>query len=625
MTTDRQARVSGGFGAGVGAALVMMLVMAILRFTTNTISIPELIERGLISLAGGRVELFFTNTLGVGGKALLLVIIVEGTLLLRGLLGWAFTRLWPVERDISGWRWISGLLYGLVVGLLYNLLFLPQTLEADAPANVASSHYSSSLLPFSVPVWLNMFLLSTVFGLTLVALLRWPRPAMGTPEVSANTFAGAMSRRHFTKVVAGGALALVGGAPLWIGVKSAFAHTSLVTRATHAASNVGWRQLGALNVARQPKANFRESDMLYNPDDSMYYVFSTEGDGNPPPPTPIFSSTADTPTTIIAPGHRLKVGMQMFISGHNNSDGTSSALNNRSAYLYYRVSAVNIGGNPDTFQLVLWGDPTTPVASTGGHGGIINYLPDPHIAMRRASTPEGITRASGGDYVEYVSSGVWYPTVIKEGSFGSSTWHLWGTTLWGTTRVPTLGHLTLKGDHPGPSTWPEVATDGSPLLLGDISVRKNPADGYWYAVALYGGSLNDIRIYRSKDITAGNTWELVGSVFADGHPSWATTATPDPNICFADGRAYVLFTGGKVADQWSTGIVEVDIITGKAKGPAAILLKYGAYPSWMNSVLSDLVFVPAGHDGVDRIFAFGGTPYHSGQSAVWGCLDLPVS
>src|SRR5690242_15380608 len=73
--------VPGGFGAGVGAAVAMMLVMAVLRLTTNTVSIPELMEESLIRLTGGQVEAFFINSLGVGGKALLLVTIVEGTLL----------------------------------------------------------------------------------------------------------------------------------------------------------------------------------------------------------------------------------------------------------------------------------------------------------------------------------------------------------------------------------------------------------------------------------------------------------------------------------------------------------------------------------------------------------------
>lgn len=426
-----------------------------------------------------------------------------------------------------------------------------------------------------------------------------------------------MGRRAFTKALAGGALALTWGMPPRLGAWRARVPTTLVTRAAHSARRVGWRQLGILNGAFPSTANFRESDILYNPEDRMYYVFSTEGDGNPLPPTPIAASTAANPTTITAPGHYLKVGMQLYISGHlNNSDDKPSALNNRGAHHYYQVSAVNVGGDPAAFQVVSaahgW-----PVASKGGYDGLLNYLPDPHIAMRRASSPEGIALASGEDYVEAICSGIWYPTVIKEGEWSSSSWHLWGTK-----GAHNIGHLVLKGDRPGPAVWTKGATLGAPLLLGDISVRRNPADGYWYAVGLYRDSNTDMRIYRSKDILSDDLWEPVGAVFANGRPSWATASTPDPNICFVDGRAYVLFAGGKVVGQWNTGIVEVNMTTGMAKGPAVILLEYGTYPIWMNSVLSDLVFVPSGHDGVDRIFAFGSVPYHSGQSAVWGCLDL---
>src|SRR3989442_1463393 len=92
-TDKRTAAIPGGFGAGVGAAVVMMLVMGLLRFVSNTITIPELMEESLIRLTGGRIEAFFINLLGVGGKALLLVTIVEGTLLLGGALGLAYTRL----------------------------------------------------------------------------------------------------------------------------------------------------------------------------------------------------------------------------------------------------------------------------------------------------------------------------------------------------------------------------------------------------------------------------------------------------------------------------------------------------------------------------------------------------
>src|SRR5689334_14187215 len=82
-TADKRliTHLNGGFGAGVGAALVMLVVMAVLRLTTNTLSIPELLEDSLTKLAGGQLESYFINNLGVGGKALLLVSIVEGTLL----------------------------------------------------------------------------------------------------------------------------------------------------------------------------------------------------------------------------------------------------------------------------------------------------------------------------------------------------------------------------------------------------------------------------------------------------------------------------------------------------------------------------------------------------------------
>src|SRR5947209_8486872 len=105
VNTRRGGWIRGGFGAGVGASLAMMLVMAVLRLTTNTISIPELMEERLIGLVGGKIESIFINQLGVGGKALLLVSIVEGTLLLGGLLGLAFTHFWPLRSFSS--RWLS--------------------------------------------------------------------------------------------------------------------------------------------------------------------------------------------------------------------------------------------------------------------------------------------------------------------------------------------------------------------------------------------------------------------------------------------------------------------------------------------------------------------------------------
>ncbi|HEX8597450.1 MAG TPA: molybdopterin-dependent oxidoreductase [Chloroflexia bacterium] len=231
MASIRNAVIRGGFGAGVGAALAMMLVMAVVRFTTNTASIPELMEDTLIQLTGGQTNSFFINSLGVGGKALLVVLIVEGTLLLGGLLGLAFTHLWLNAVRFSLPRYLSGLAYGLILGLLLNTVFLPifghgffgsTGLQVTAPPDVALTIYGDSLAPYGVPMWVNMFLLSLVFGLALAYLLPWP--ARVTSAEGATTMATApMGRRGFNKAIGGTLLALFGGGVLWVGIRQALA------------------------------------------------------------------------------------------------------------------------------------------------------------------------------------------------------------------------------------------------------------------------------------------------------------------------------------------------------------------------------------------------------------------
>lgn len=214
----------GGFGAGVGAALVMILVMAILRFTTNTISIPEVMEDGLLRIVPGEIKSGIINSLGVGGKALLLVSILEGTLLLGGLLGLAFTKLWPAWRNMGGKRWLSGLTYALILGAFLNVVFLPIFAQgffgsnaalATAPPDISQALYGRSLAPFGIPVAINMFLLALVFGLTLVKLLRWPNSVTaGSMEIAALD-APDPERRNVMKALGGTAVAVVGGGALW--------------------------------------------------------------------------------------------------------------------------------------------------------------------------------------------------------------------------------------------------------------------------------------------------------------------------------------------------------------------------------------------------------------------------
>ena len=236
MASMRQAVIRGGFGAGVGAALAMMLVMAVLRFTTNTTSIPELMEDSLVRLTGGQINSFFINNLGVGGKALLLVTIAEGTLLLGGLLGLAFTHLWLRAVSLSLPRYLSGLVFGLLLGLLLNAVFLPivdqgffgsTALEVTAPPEIAQSIYGDSLAPYGLPMWFNMFLLAAVFGLALAYLLPWPATVTASEGAAVTVGAAPLDRRGFNKAIGGTLLALFGGGVLWVGIRQALAPPSV--------------------------------------------------------------------------------------------------------------------------------------------------------------------------------------------------------------------------------------------------------------------------------------------------------------------------------------------------------------------------------------------------------------
>ncbi|HEY0069505.1 MAG TPA: hypothetical protein VGE04_06000, partial [Chloroflexia bacterium] len=286
MAPTRKAVIRGGFGAGVGAALAMMLVMAVLRFTTNTTSIPELMEDSLVRLTGGQVNSFFINNLGVGGKALLLVSIAEGTLLFGGLLGLAFTHQWLNEVRFTVPRYLSGLAFGVLLGLLLNAVFLPivgqgffgsTALEVTAPPDIALSLYGDSLAPYGVPMWVNMFLLAAVFGLALAYLLPWPStvkaadgaaPLAGTP----------VDRRGFNKAIGGTLLALFGGGVLWVGIRQALAPPSVAAV----------QEVDVTELARQAAA-----------------TRVAEIGGTPTRPAPTSTAEAPTPTAEPEPGKEL--------------------------------------------------------------------------------------------------------------------------------------------------------------------------------------------------------------------------------------------------------------------------------------------------------------------------------
>jgi DMSO/TMAO reductase YedYZ molybdopterin-dependent catalytic subunit len=217
MSTPQAApiRPQKGFGAGAGAALAMIAVMAVLRFSFGVPSIPELLQGAFLRLVPGDLFEFMIHLLGPGAKVLLLVSILEGMVLVGGLLGWLFVRNWrpaapgagTLARMAAERNW-SGVLYGLLVGVaLVVIFFLLYVLGVFNPQP------STSVL---LPVSISLILYGLVYGLSLISLLPWTAPvaAPAPKEAPTATIAGA-DRRDFLRVAGGTALALVGGVGLW--------------------------------------------------------------------------------------------------------------------------------------------------------------------------------------------------------------------------------------------------------------------------------------------------------------------------------------------------------------------------------------------------------------------------
>lgn len=208
--TAPTARLQKGFGAGAGAALIMILAMALVRFL-GVMSIPELLQGAFLRLVSGDMFEFMIHLLGPGAKVLLLVQVLEGILLVGGLLGYAYARGWrpagaaaPAFARLRANRYQGGALFGLLVGLglvaifwlLYALrIFNPQPAESTLPA-----------------VNLSLLFYGLVFGVALVSLLPWPNATTTNVEPVADAEEG---RRGFLRMAGGTALALIGGGALW--------------------------------------------------------------------------------------------------------------------------------------------------------------------------------------------------------------------------------------------------------------------------------------------------------------------------------------------------------------------------------------------------------------------------
>lgn len=402
----------------------------------------------------------------------------------------------------------------------------------------------------------------------------------------------------------------VGGASLADALTAAASQRAydpvLVAASAAAARTNAWRLLGLLT-----NDAFREADIIYNSDDAMYYVFNTEADGNPPPYAlwTITASTPGNPTILqLDQPHGLAQGARRYLLTISGCDVT--ALNG---------SRYCTAPTATTLSVAV----STSVAATTG--SVERIASTPQVGMRRAATPEGIAAASGADYISEVAIQDYFPTIVKEGSGAGSTWYMFGFDSTGaTTRRRFLGASPT-----GPGVFGSAST--LPMTLGDISVRRNPLDGKWYAVGIIADTSDDTTaLYVNSDITNNAGWtQITADLWQGGAlaPAWAAGNKPDPNIAFLDGRAYLLFTAASVAAPgvWSGGIAAIDLASGVVVGAPVQLSEPATYQDWQRgNPISDLVLL-RGPDGVARIYGFVNAPADAAGAWGWGVLDLSAA
>ena len=395
---------------------------------------------------------------------------------------------------------------------------------------------------------------------------------------------------------------------------------SLVTRAFKEAVDDGWRQLGTLTTTGQW---FRETDIFYNSDDGYYYAFNTEMTGGVAPtggPYTISTWTRVTTTATLnlSSAHNIPVGtfgtFTIAGTGSTQLNGVKSAFATSTTQVTYTVT--NAGGTSGT------GGTMTRTASEVGM-----------VGMRRSTTLEALTAASGADYVPRVTSAIWYPTVVLVlgATPAQNVWHLFGPGSSGN-----IQRKSYTGAYPSASNAFGTASNvltlnnaGQPM--GDPSIRLNPNDNYYYCVGTDGTATpTTTLIYKiaAASIATDGWANVTTNVWADiGLPPYFATGVVDPNLAFIGDRVYLTFDGTPTgaAGTFGIAVVELDPVTYKAIGLVAQLQTPATYESWQGStVLGDPQYIDCA-DGVPRIVGFTNNLTYDGTgNGTWGCLDLPT-
>jgi DMSO/TMAO reductase YedYZ molybdopterin-dependent catalytic subunit len=204
LSTERQDTgvVSQAFLAGIGAALAMTAAMAVLRYTTGTPSLPEILGEAIIGLMPAPVFSFILDTMQHAAKPTLYVGIFVGMLAVGGLLGKGFA-----YGELS---WSRAFKLAAIVWALVGLIILPL---------LGVGLFGSGIRAGTVTLAIQLALVVGSFAGALVLLLRTTEPTLTAPAVNER-------RRTALAGLAGGLVVIAAGGTAWRALLSTSAPTS---------------------------------------------------------------------------------------------------------------------------------------------------------------------------------------------------------------------------------------------------------------------------------------------------------------------------------------------------------------------------------------------------------------
>jgi DMSO/TMAO reductase YedYZ molybdopterin-dependent catalytic subunit len=177
--------------AGVGAALAMTAAMAVLRYTTGTPSLPEIVGEAIIGLMPAPVFSFILDAMQKAAKPTLYVGIFVGMLAVGSLLGKGFAYGPPT--------WGRALKLAAAVWALIGLVILPL---------LGVGLFGSGVRAGTTTLAIQLALVVGSFAVALVLLLRATEPGLSAPDVSGR-------RRTALAGLAGGLVVLAAGGTAW--------------------------------------------------------------------------------------------------------------------------------------------------------------------------------------------------------------------------------------------------------------------------------------------------------------------------------------------------------------------------------------------------------------------------